>query len=127
MARKRNGNCVHVQPFDRSTATPLARPGCRKVFVSMLANQAGGIIVCLYFETDACIDPHPADQPILFVVIEGSGMVRVGPEMAPVTAGQAVLWPAGLLHEAWTTTTPMTALLIDPLRDGPVRWTFGQA
>ena len=48
-----------------------------------------------------------------FVVIEGGGFVRVGEETARVFAGEAVLWPAGILHGASTDLSEMRAIVVE--------------
>ncbi len=74
-----------------------------------------GLVACLYFAAAAAIDEHDAPDEILFLVIGGSGWVRVGGpggEPLAVQAGDAVRWPPGILHTAWTTDTPMQALAV---------------
>jgi hypothetical protein len=39
--------------------------------------------------------------------------VQVGEERARVAAGEAVVWPPGVVHAAWTELTPMRAILIE--------------
>jgi mannose-6-phosphate isomerase-like protein (cupin superfamily) len=90
-----------------------------------LAERYGGVplvvdrpvgVVALFFDADAHIHEHDADFPILFVVIGGSGFVRVGGPNAPsepVQAGYATLWPAGVPHVAWTEDEPMQAISIE--------------
>jgi hypothetical protein len=46
-------------------------------------------------------------------VIEGGGFVQVGEERARVAAGDAVVWPAGVVHAAWTELTPMRAIVVE--------------
>ncbi|MBK9713286.1 MAG: cupin domain-containing protein [Kouleothrix sp.] len=72
----------------------------------------------LFFDAHAHIQEHAAEHPILFLVIGGSGYVRVGGADAPaerVHAGYAVLWPAGELHNAWTEGEPMQAITVELL------------
>jgi quercetin dioxygenase-like cupin family protein len=75
-------------------------------------------VAALFFDAHAHIHEHDADHPSLFIVIGGSGYVRVGGPTAPaepVHAGYAVLWPAGVLHVAWTEEEPMQALTVEML------------
>jgi quercetin dioxygenase-like cupin family protein len=116
---------MHVQDFGRGAATLLPRPGCHNVSCAMIANQADGIVVCLYFEPHGTIDEHRAPKSILFTVVSGRGFVKVGDEVSPMGAGQAVEWPAGVSHLAWTENEAMTAILVDPVREGPIRWSAG--
>ncbi|MBI1743366.1 hypothetical protein HYR54_09940 [Candidatus Acetothermia bacterium] len=75
-------------------------------------------VAILYFEAHGEIHEHDAFHPILFLVINGNGFVRVGgpqAEILKVSAGDAVLWPAKVLHKAWTNGEPMQAIAIEYL------------
>ena len=61
----------------------------------------------------ARIEPHSNPNTTWFVVIEGGGFVRVGDERARVAAGEAVLWPADVLHAAWTELSEMRAIVVE--------------
>jgi quercetin dioxygenase-like cupin family protein len=55
------------------------------------------LVVTMYLEPHGSMDEHSAQVPILFLVIGGSGFVRIGGpdgETRKVFAGDAVLWPA---------------------------------
>jgi quercetin dioxygenase-like cupin family protein len=74
------------------------------------------IVVAMYFEPHASMDEHSSDVPILFLVIGGKGFVRIGGpngEVQPISIGDAVLWPAGMDHTAWTEDDELQAILID--------------
>ena len=47
------------------------------------------------------------------MVIEGGGWVQVGDERARVAAGEAVLWPADVIHGAWTELSEMRAIVVE--------------
>lgn len=158
-----------VRRFDGSASDPVQRPGAERVRATVL-QLPGAVakqfsredlearfhgapvlldrptgVVALHFDTGAQIDEHAADEPILFVVVEGSGFVRIAPAEdhdascpganaacallcghaqgsscahddclgeTAVSAGDSLLWPAGLLHKAWTTTEKMVALAV---------------
>ena len=81
----------------------------------ILLNRALSV-AALYFEPRASMDEHSAEVPVLFLVISGSGYVRIGGpdgETRAVTAGDAVLWPAGLDHKVWTEDEELHAIVID--------------
>ena len=85
--------------------------------VPIVVDRPVGVFA-LFFDAHAHIHEHDAEHDILFVVIGGSGYVRVGGPAAAaerVHAGYAVLWPAGVLHVAWTDGEPMQALTIEML------------
>lgn len=74
------------------------------------------LVVAMYLEPHGSMDEHSAEVPILFLVTSGKGFVRVGGqdgETSPVSAGDAVLWPAGLDHTVWTEDEPLAAIVID--------------
>jgi mannose-6-phosphate isomerase-like protein (cupin superfamily) len=59
---------------------------------------------------------HPAPVPVLFLITGGRGFVRVGGpdgETRAVTAGDAVLWPAGVDRAVWTEEEPLAAIVVD--------------
>lgn len=71
-------------------------------------------VVALSLEPGGETDEHDAPESILLVVIAGSGFVRVGGpegETTAVQAGDAVLWPGGVLHRAWTEDEAMEAIV----------------
>ena len=74
------------------------------------------IVLAMYLEPHASMEEHSGEMPTLFLVIGGKGFVRVGGpdgETRPVTAGDAVLWPAGIDHTVWTEDDELRAIVID--------------
>ncbi len=74
------------------------------------------LVVAFYLEPHGNMEEHSTDVPILFLVTEGKGFVRIGGpngETRAVTAGDAVLWPAGLDHMVWTEDETLSAIVID--------------
>jgi quercetin dioxygenase-like cupin family protein len=56
---------------------------------------------------------HPATEPQILAVLEGSGRVSGSDgEFQPIAAGEAVFWQAGEEHETQT-DTGLTALIIE--------------
>lgn len=79
----------------------------------------------LAFQRYAMVTPHTnPSNTALFVVISGGGYVQVGDERARVNHGEAVVWPPGILHGAYTDGTEMRAIVVeligerDPLLEG---------
>jgi quercetin dioxygenase-like cupin family protein len=73
------------------------------------------IVVAMYFDPHGAMAEHSAPEPILFLVTGGRGFVRIGGpdgETREVTAGDAVLWPAGIDHAVWTADEPLVAVVI---------------
>ena len=77
-------------------------------------------VEAMYFEPHGRLDEHSAPHPILIIVIEGSGMVRIGGpegEAQRVTAGDAVVWPAAVDHTVWTDDERLSAIVINLRRE----------
>jgi quercetin dioxygenase-like cupin family protein len=74
------------------------------------------LVVAMYLDPHGAMAEHAAPVPVLFLVTAGRGFVRVGGpagETRAVTAGDAVLWPAGVDHAVWTEEEPLAAIVID--------------
>jgi quercetin dioxygenase-like cupin family protein len=87
--------------------------GSRNLQGQVIHSGPTGVIAELAFGRGGAIEPHSNPNTTWFVVIEGGGFVRVGDEQARVAAGEAVLWPAGIVHGAWTDQTPMRAIVVE--------------
>ena len=73
-------------------------------------------VVAMYVEPHGAMDEHSAEVPILFVVLQGRGFVRIGGangETREVTSGDAVLWPVGVDHMVWTEDESLDAIVIE--------------
>jgi quercetin dioxygenase-like cupin family protein len=77
-------------------------------------------VVRIRLEPESVLGVHEAVGDQLFLVIEGTGMVRSREsEFARVSEGDAVQWCAGELHETRSGPEGLTALVIEgpSLRD----------
>lgn len=133
---------IEVRRFGPENKTPIpvpGVPGLDGVVIQLpqsLANKLGAdelekrykgkpivldqpvTVAALYFDARGEMHEHDAPHPILFLVINGSGFVRVGGpqgEALRVKVGDAVLWPAKILHKAWTNGEPLQAIAIEYL------------
>jgi quercetin dioxygenase-like cupin family protein len=88
-------------------------PGTFGVDGQSIHADRRGAIAELAFRPNAAMAPHSNPNLTYFVVIEGGGFVQVGEERARVAAGEAVVWPADIVHAAWTEQTPMRALVVE--------------
>ncbi len=131
---------TEIRKFGPANTIPLPRPGVKGLSAAViqlsgqlpinlspeeLIKRYNGMpfrldypvtVVSLYFDESGEMDEHAAPFPIFFLVIAGSGFVRVGgpeAETQAVTAGDALLWPANVLHTAWTEDTTMQAITIE--------------
>jgi quercetin dioxygenase-like cupin family protein len=67
----------------------------------------------LAFSRRALIAPQTSPDQGLFIVVAGGGWVQVGEERSAINHGEAVEWPPGVTHGAWTDGTTMRALLVE--------------
>ena len=49
----------------------------------------------------------------LLIVVAGGGWVQVGQERVAISHGEAVEWPPGVTHGAWTDGSTMRAILVE--------------
>jgi quercetin dioxygenase-like cupin family protein len=96
-------------------------PGTRGVEGQVILHDERAVISELAFGRYAMITPHAnPTNTALFIVISGGGYVQVGDERARVNHGEAVLWPPGELHGAYTDGSEMRAIVVElaPLGQG---------
>jgi quercetin dioxygenase-like cupin family protein len=67
----------------------------------------------LAFARHAVMAPQSSPDAGLLIVVSGGGWVQVGGERAAINHGEAVEWPAGVAHAAWTDGSQMRALLVE--------------
>jgi quercetin dioxygenase-like cupin family protein len=79
----------------------------------VIHHDGRGTIAELAFSSAAVMAPHTNSNTTYFVVVSGGGFVQVADERARVGHGEAVLWPAGEFHGAWTDGTEMRALIVE--------------
>jgi quercetin dioxygenase-like cupin family protein len=87
----------------------------------VLLSDERAVITEVAFGPYAMITPHSnQSNTALFIIISGGGFVQVGEERARVNHGEAVTWPAGILHGAYTDGTEMRAIIVELAGDGTV-------
>jgi quercetin dioxygenase-like cupin family protein len=91
-----------VTRFRPRQRQPDPPPGCRGVAVVAPACAPGG-------EMGEPSAPHP----ILCVVLEGCGRMRVGGEERPVAAGECHRWPPDVPHKLWAEDSVLRTLMIE--------------
>ena len=89
-------------------------PGTRGVTGQVIYRDDQAAVTEMAFGPYAMVTPH-SDQinTSLFIVISGGGFVQVGDERARVNHGEAVLWPPGIPHGAYTDGTEMRAIIVE--------------
>ena len=89
-------------------------PGTQNVEGTVILSDDRAIVSELAFGRYAMVVPHEnPDNTALFVVISGAGWVQVGDERARINHGEAVIWPPGLPHGAYTDGTEMRAIVVE--------------
>jgi len=89
-------------------------PGTQGVEGQVILHDERAVISELAFGRYAMITPHTnPTNTALFIVISGGGFVQVGDERARVNHGEAVLWPPGEPHGAYTDGSEMRAIVVE--------------
>jgi quercetin dioxygenase-like cupin family protein len=104
---------MDVVRFGVGNRRPDGPPGTVGIAGRTIHSDRRGLVSELAFARNGRIQPHSNPNTTWFVVIEGGGWVAVGEEQARVFAGEAVLWPADVIHAAWTDVTEMRAIVVE--------------
>jgi len=104
---------VEIRRFGVGNRRPEGPIGSEGVEGQVIHSDARGVIAELAFRKGGRIEPHENPNTTWFIVIEGGGFVLVGEEQRRVAAGEAILWPAGVTHGAWTEYGPMRVFVVE--------------
>ncbi len=104
---------IEIRRFGVGHRRPHGPEGSSGVAGQPIHAGNEGVVAELAFRRAARIEPHSNPNLTWFVVIEGGGWVSVGEERARVAAGEAVLWPPGIDHSAWTDVSEMRAIVVE--------------
>jgi quercetin dioxygenase-like cupin family protein len=104
---------IDIVRFGPGHRRPDGPPGTQRIRGQVIHSDARGVVSELAFGRNALIQPHSNPNSAWFIVIEGGGWVVVGDERVRVAAGEAVAWPAGVVHGAWTEQTQMRVLVVE--------------
>lgn len=104
---------MQIRRFGVGHRRPDGPAGTTGVAGQIIHTDGRGVISELAFAANAKVESHSSPNTTWFIVIEGGGFVAVGDERARVAAGEAVLWPAGLIHAAWTDRSQMRAIVVE--------------
>jgi quercetin dioxygenase-like cupin family protein len=104
---------VEIRRFGVGHRRPDGPDGTTGVASQVIHADARGVVAELAFARRAAMDPHSSPNSAWLVIVEGGGWVRVADERARVAAGEAVLWPAGVDHAAWTELSEMRAFVVE--------------
>lgn len=104
---------MDVVRFGVGNRRPEGPPGTVGLTGQVIFVDRRGLVSELAFGRKGRIHPHSNPNTTWFICIEGGGWVSVGEETARVYAGEAVLWPPGVLHAAWTDVTEMRVMMVE--------------
>jgi quercetin dioxygenase-like cupin family protein len=104
---------MEVRPFGIGHRRSVGPPGTVGMQGVVLHSDARATISELAFAKGGSIPVHESPNSAWFLVIEGGGYVTVGEEERRVAAGEAILWPAGVVHGARTQYGAMRAIVIE--------------
>jgi quercetin dioxygenase-like cupin family protein len=104
---------MEIRRFGPGHRRPDGPPGTQGVSGQVIHDDDHALISELAFGRFAMITPHSNPNTTLFVVISGGGYVQVGDERERVNHGEAVVWPAGVVHGAYTDGSEMRAIVIE--------------
>ncbi len=104
---------IEIRRFGVGYRRPEGPPGTHGLTGQVIHSDGRGVVAELAFSRGGAITPHDNPNTTWFCVIEGGGWVLVGDERRRVTAGEAILWPADVLHAAWTDHLEMRAIVVE--------------
>ena len=104
---------MEIRRFGVGHRRPEGPDGTTGVASQVIHADARGLVAELAFARRATMDLHSSPNSAWLVIVEGGGWVQVGDDRARVAAGEAVLWPAGVGHAAWTELSEMRAFVVE--------------
>lgn len=109
---------MEIKRFGPGHRRPDGPPGTQGVAGKVIFHDPRAVVTEMAFQRYAIITPHSnPTNTALFIVISGGGFVQVGDERSRVNHGEAVVWPPGTLHGAYTDGTEMRAIIVELLGD----------
>lgn len=104
---------IEIRRFGVGHRRPDGPDGSIGLTGQVLHSDGRGIISELAFARNARIEPHANPNTTYFIVVEGGGWIGVGDERTRIAAGEAAIWPADLIHSAWTEHSEMRAFVVE--------------
>jgi quercetin dioxygenase-like cupin family protein len=109
---------MEIKRFGPGHRRPEGPPGTQGVTGQVIYRDERCVVTELAFQRYAIITPHTNQtNTALFTVISGGGFVQVGDERSRVNHGEAVLWPPGVIHGAYTDGTEMRVIMVELIGD----------
>jgi quercetin dioxygenase-like cupin family protein len=104
---------VEIRRFGPGHRRAEGPPGTSGITGQVIWNDGRANVSELAFSRRAAIAPHDNPNTTLFIVVSGGGFVQVGDELTRINHGEAVVWPAGVSHGAYTDGSEMRAILVE--------------
>ena len=104
---------IEIRRFGVGHRRPDALLGTVGLASQVIHADGRGVISELALARSARIEPHSNPNTAYFIVIEGGGWIGVGEERARIAAGEAAIWPADVIHSAWTEHSEMRAFVVE--------------
>jgi quercetin dioxygenase-like cupin family protein len=112
---------MEIRRFGPGHRRPDGPPGTQGITGQVIWDDDRANISELAFSRRAAMAPHTNPNTTLFVVVSGGGWVQVGDERVPIRHGEAVVWPAGVDHGAYTDGSEMRAIVVELSDRAPAR------
>ena len=110
---------MEIRRFGPGNRRPGGPPGTQGIAGQVIWNDDRANVSELAFARRSLMTPHMNPNTTLFIVVSGGGWVRVGDEVVPIRHGEAVVWPAGVDHGAFTDGSEMRAIVVELSDRGP--------
>jgi quercetin dioxygenase-like cupin family protein len=104
---------VDILRFGPGFRRTRPREGTQGVADQTIWSDPRARITELAFSRRALVAPQTSPDHGLFIVVAGGGWVQVGAERSTIDHGEAVAWPPGVVHGAWTDGSTMRAILVE--------------
>ena len=104
---------MEILRFGPGFRRPASPPGSEGLGEQVIWSDPRARVSELAFARRAIVRPQTSPDLTVFIVVSGGGWVQVGDERVAVNHGEAVVWPAGLPHAAWTDGSEMRAILVE--------------
>lgn len=104
---------MEILRFGPGHRRPRPQVGGQSLTEGTIWSDPRARITELAFSARALLAPETSPHQGLFIVVAGGGWVQVGEERTTVSHGEAVEWPPGVAHGAWTDGSTMRALLVE--------------
>jgi quercetin dioxygenase-like cupin family protein len=104
---------IEIQRFGVGHRRPEGPAGTTGVTGQVIHSDGRGLVAEVAFARGARMEPHASPNTTWMIVIEGGGWVAVRGEKTRIASGEAVLWPADVVHAAWTEHSEMRAIIVE--------------